>query len=421
MARHLRLLSEQVDLFARVVFMPTSAPTQARRRHDDADTRGKTVDAPDAPDRDSQESVDSRTDEKTSDQGNGKGTDPGKQENKKPPLLRRPIFWIVLAIAIIVAVAVGIPLWLYERSHESTDDAFIDAHVVSVSPQVAAHVVKLLVDDNQQVAQGQLLVVLDPRDFQDSLDEARAAEQVAEDQLGQYQAQVIAARAQEASARADVISAQANAAQAHDDAGRYRSAAVGAVSKQQLDTATNNEKATAAALQAAIAKAAAASAQVSSALAQAKTAEGQIRQAQTRVADAELQLSYTQIYAPAAGRVTNRHVDVGSYVQIGEALFALVPRQTWVTANFKETQLQFMRPGQSVKIKVDAYSNKTYWGHVDSIQAGSGAAFSLLPAENATGNYVKVVQRVPVKILFDRTPDELMAPGMSVGPVVTIK
>jgi membrane fusion protein (multidrug efflux system) len=139
------------------------------------------------------------------------------------------------------------------------------------------------------------------------------------------------------------------------------------------------------------------------------------------VNDAKLQLSYTEIVAPAAGRVTNRQIDVGSYVQIGQALFALVPRETWVTANFKETQLQYMRPGQSVKIMVDAYSDKTYWGYVDSIQAGSGAAFSLLPPENATGNYVKVVQRIPVKILFDQTPGELMAPGMSVEPVVRIR
>jgi membrane fusion protein (multidrug efflux system) len=374
-------------------------------KHDGQDTGG--------------EDKDSKTQDKNDD---GKHQEDNKpQEDDKPPPWHRPIFWIALAVVLIIGLAVGIPWWLHARSHEWTDDAFIDANTVSVSPQVAGHVVRRLVDDNQEVAAGQLLIQIDPRDFQDSLAEAEAAEKVAENQVAQYQSQVAVAQAQEISARADVASAQANAEQAHSDAVRYRSAAVGAVSKLQLETETNNEKTTTAQLQAAKAKLAAASAQVQSAQSQVMTAESQVKQEQTRVADAQLQLSYANICAPVAGRVTDRHVEVGSYVQIGQALLALVPRQTWVTANFKETQLQRMRPGQSVKIQVDAYSDKTFWGHVDSIAAGSGAAFSLLPAENATGNYVKVVQRVPVKIFFDQTPHELMAPGMSVVPEVALK
>ncbi len=354
-------------------------------------------------------------------QDNDENEKEDKPQEHKPPPWHRPTFWIVLAIVVVVALAVGIPLWLYERSHESTDDAFIDAHTVTVSPQVGGQVIRRLVDDNEEVKEGQLLIQIDPRDFQDTLAEADAAEKVAEDQLAQYQAMVMVSAAQEASSRADVVSAQANADQAHSDADRYRSAEQGAVSQQQLDSATNNEKSTTAALLAAKAKLAAAAAQVDSANVQVRTAEAQVREQQTRVADAKLQLSYTNIYAPAAGRVTNRHVEVGSYLQIGQAIMALVPHDVWVTANFKETQLQYMKPGQNVKIHVDSYSDQTFWGHVDSIAAGSGAVFSLLPAENASGNYVKVVQRVPVKILFDQTPDELMAPGMSVEPVVNLR
>ncbi len=398
----------------------SSEKTQPSRREPDARENH-----PDSPDRRSEDGRRKDPSQKSSDGENDKDEEKGEAEenphDNKPPPWHRPIFWIVTAIVLIVGLAIGIPWWLHARSHESTDDAFIDGHTTSVSPQVAGQVIKLRVDDNQDVSEGQLLVQIDPRDFQDTLAEAQAAEMVAENQLAQYQSMVLVNRAQEASSQADVVSAQANADQAHSDAQRYRSAEAGAVSQQQLDNATNNERSTAAALQAAKAKLAAASAQVASAQVQVKTAEAQVREQQTRVADAKLQLSYTNIHAPAAGRVTNRHVEVGSYVQIGEALMALVPRDVWVTANFKETQLRYMHPGQSVEIKVDAYPDRTFWGHVDSIAAGSGAAFSLLPPENATGNYVKVVQRVPVKIVFDQTPQVLMAPGMSVVPEVALK
>jgi membrane fusion protein (multidrug efflux system) len=339
----------------------------------------------------------------------------------KPPLYRRPIFWIVLIIVLVAGIAVGIPLLLYERSHESTDDAFIDGNIVQVSPQVAGHVVARFVDDNQSITAGTLIVEIDPRDYQKSLDEAVTSEQITEEQALQYQSEVQVAKAQEASARANVASAEANAEKAQQDLERYRKADPQAVSRQQLDNAIAEEKTTAAALAAARAQLAAASAQVNQAWAQVATANAQVRHAQTEVANAQLQLSYTKVYAPIAGRVTNRHVEVGDYVETGTALLALVPRDVWVTANFKETQLQYMQPGQPVKITVDAYSHKTFEGHVDSIQAGSGAAFSLLPPENATGNYVKVVQRVPVKIRFNQIPQELMAPGMSVIPTVKVR
>jgi membrane fusion protein (multidrug efflux system) len=163
--------------------------------------------------------------------------------------------------------------------------------------------------------------------------------------------------------------------------------------------------------------------QVAVSEAQAQTASASIEQLQAAVAQAELELSYTKIYSPDTGRVTHKSVEEGALVQSGQPLMAIVPGEVWVTANFKENQIGLMQPGQPVDIIVDAYPDKTFKGHVDSIQAGTGARFSLLPAENATGNYVKVVQRVPVKIVFDEPPDprHMLAPGMSVEPEVKVR
>jgi membrane fusion protein (multidrug efflux system) len=163
--------------------------------------------------------------------------------------------------------------------------------------------------------------------------------------------------------------------------------------------------------------------QIASSQAQVATAGANIEQLRAQVLEAELQLSYSKIYAPSAGRVTRKTVQEGQLVQPGQPMLALVTGDLWVTANFKESQIGQIKPGQPVEIKVDAYPNKRFYGHVDSLQAGSGAAFSMLPPENATGNYVKVVQRVPVKIVFDgaRDPNYLLGPGMSVQPEVKVK
>ena len=436
-------------------------------------------------------------------------------EVRKRPLYRRPAFLIAAVIILLIAAVVGINYWLYARSHESTDDAFIDAHVTPVSPKVAGYVVKVHVQANQQVKKGDLLVEIDPRDYQAKLDQAQAALAAGEARLKEAQtgveltrvssranvqqasgtvqqarAGVTAQRAQAVAertrvtqagaaittaqanlqqARAQVDAAQAELVRAQADVARYQELySKDEVSRQRLDQAIATARTAQAQTEAARQRAAAAESQVreseaaqrtaaenarraeaqigaaqgqvqeaqgrlaaansapqqiASSEAQAQTASASLEQLRAAVAQAELELSYTKLYAPDDGRVTNKSVEQGALVQSGQPLMAIVPGDVWVTANFKENQIGNLRPGQPVEISVDAYPDKTFKGHVDSIQAGTGARFSLLPPENATGNYVKVVQRVPVKIVFDEAPDpqHLLAPGMSVEPEVKIR
>ncbi|MDE2141294.1 MAG: HlyD family secretion protein [Elusimicrobia bacterium] len=266
----------------------------------------------------------------------------------------------------LAAIATG-GFLLANRGWESTDDAFIEGHVVTISPRVAGHVVRVLIDDNQMVKKGDILAEIDPRDYATKADQARA----------------------------DVEGAQAAVRKTQDDVRRYRDLnARNEASGQTLDHARADAQAATAALNA----------------------------AHARLRQAELDLSYTKIEAPQAGRVTRKSVEEGAYVAVGQSLLTLVPSEVWVVANFKETQLKRMHPGQRAEIRVDAYDGKL-GGRVDSLQSGTGARFSVLPAENATGNYVKVVQRVPVKIVLDRTADSarLLAPGMSVEAEVEVK
>jgi membrane fusion protein (multidrug efflux system) len=267
----------------------------------------------------------------------------------------------------VLAAAVAGGFFLANQNWESTDDAFIEGHVVSVSPRVAGHVVRVLIDDNQTVKKGDTLAEIDPRDYATKVDQARA----------------------------DVEGAQAAVLKTRDDVRRYQDLnARNEASRQTLDHARADAQAAAAALNA----------------------------AQARLRQAELDLSYTKIEAPQAGRVTRKSVEEGAYVAVGQSLLTLVPNEVWVVANFKETQLKRMRPGQRAEIRIDAYDGKLD-GRVDSLQSGTGARFSVLPAENATGNYVKVVQRVPVKIVLDARGDaaRLLAPGMSVDAEVEVK
>ena len=388
----------------------------------------------------------------------------------RKPFYRRPL-GVVLLLVLVLAGIGGTAYWLYARQFEDTDDAFVDGNVYPVSPKVAGAVQAVLVRDNQTVTSGQVLAEIDPRDIQArlaqanaALDAAKAEAQAAQTNvdltrayaaatLTQGQAGVEAASAAVdtaksalASAEADVTSAQAEATHRAADEKRYTSLDPRGVSQAQLDAARaaanaaraqllaadkrvaaakagiSEAQAKVAAAQGVLAAAQTADQQVAAAEAKARFSQARVGEAQAQVDAATLDLSYATIKAPVAGRVTRKNVLPGQYVQVGQCLLAIVPQDFWVTANFKETQLTRMRVGQPVEIKVDAFPDQTFHGRVDSIQAGTGARFSMLPPENATGNFVKVVQRVPVKIVFeqnDRARD-LLGLGMSVTPEVRI-
>lgn len=418
-------------------------------------------------------------------------------ENSKPETAKKRrlsdltankhLFWGITAILVLIALITGVPYYRYLISHESTDDAFIEGHIVPISSQLAGYVEDVSVTDNQKVEAGDLLLRIDARDFQARLDAARAQLQAATaacqsygikadmtvitagSSLDEAKAAVRAARAAVAGAKAELNSAQATLAQvqaevsspaaAHkrdkEDMKRFQKMLKSeAIARQRLDHAVAAERMSASGLAAAqkkvetqkavvrrkeadlkgakdellqakarLAAARSAPREIAYSRSQLEMAKADVIKAKAQVEQAELDLSHTKLYAPCSGYVTRKTVEAGGYVQAGQSLLTIVPRDVWVLANFKETQLTRIRPGQPVKINVDTYPDVTFKGQVDSIQCGSGARFSLLPPENATGNYVKVVQRVPVKIVFnDKQQMEryLLAPGMSVVPEVDV-
>jgi membrane fusion protein (multidrug efflux system) len=307
--------------------------------------------------------------------------------------------------------------------YESTDDAFIESYVTLVSPRVSGLVLRLTVTDNQRVKEGDLIVEIDPKDYQTRVERARADLATAEAQLEQAKAQVSVDEAKAEQQHAAVIAADAEAGRADADLKRYEAVESRAVSRIQLTLAETQARSTSANLQVARSQAKSADAQASLSRVSVAAAVARVQQAKASLDQVELDLSYTKVLAPVSGRVTRRTVEQGIYVQTGQSLLALVPDDVWVVANYKETQLGDMRPGQEVSIRVDAFSGQAFKGTVDSIQSGTGARFSLLPPENAVGNFVKVVQRVPVKIVFDHPvrPEFEIAPGMSVVPKVRVK
>ena len=350
---------------------------------------------------------------------------PAVRASVRPRRRRR---WLIplLTLPVAAVVAGSVAWWIEASKWVSTDDAFIDTHTVQVSPQVAGRVKAVPVLDNQEVRSGQPLLELDPADFQAALAQALANRQGAEGQLAQAKAQLPVAAANLDEAQAQAAAAQAALTNADIALKRDQMLKVMgglAVSQQTIDNDTATARSDAANLAAAQQKAVAAKAQIGLDEKNVQTASAAVDAAAAQVEQARLNLSYTVIHASLNGRVTNKTVAVGNYVQIGQALMALVPDRVWVTADYKETEIGKMRIGDPVDIYVDAYPGHVFRGRVDSFQAGSGAAFSLLPPENATGNYVKIVQRVPVKIVFDNHPsaDWLLGPGMSVEPYVKIR
>jgi membrane fusion protein (multidrug efflux system) len=361
---------------------------------------------------------------------------------------------VVAGLAIVLAAVVA---WRYFAVRESTDDAEVDGHVSPVAARVRGTVVALLVEDNQLVDKGTLLVRIDPRDYAVAVDRAQA--DLAENQASALAArttvpltsttassqetaadsEVAAAEARRAASEAQLRQATARERLAAEDVERFRPLlAKDEISKQQFDAAVTAADAARAARQAAEAEVLAAGRAVQTAqahLAQTRTgreqvgivsaraasAAAKVQMARAALEQAQLNLSYTDVKAPVRGVVSRRTVEVGQVVEAGQPLLALVSLDdVWITANFKESQLENIRPGQPAEISVDAYGGRTFRGHVDSVAAATGARFSLLPPENATGNFVKVVQRVPVKIVLDapQDPEYLLRPGMSAVPTV---
>ncbi len=409
----------------------------------------------------------------------GPGESPdGRTERPAPPrsgsYIRehpvRVVVFLVLAIAIGIG---GFLWWQYSSTYESTDDAQIDGHIYPVSPRIGGRVIEVKVDNNQPVTQGEVLVRLDPTDYQVAMEKAQAdlAQEQANTQVASSQipittasttsqttgagagveeasAGISVAQQQYEAAMARVREAQANHVKAQKDVERYRPLAEKQeISQQQFDQAVATANALKASVDTAQANADAAARQVTQARARLAQAEAQrsatatgpqqiaaqrARTASSRAAAnasrsdlamARLNLRYATIVAPVSGVAGQRYVELGQQVQPGQALLSIVPlTNLWVTANFKETQLKNMRAGQRVTIHVDA-TGRDYQGHVDTFPGATGAKYSLLPPENATGNYVKVVQRLPVRILLekDQDPEHLLRPGMSATPKVWVK
>ena len=343
-------------------------------------------------------------------------------QNGAPKKSNRRRNLIVGLTALVVTVATGVYYYEFVAPFESTDDAFIAAHVTPIAPQVAGRVRQLFVKDNQAVKKGDVLLQIDPSDFQAELDQANAALTAAKGRMNQANAQFIADQARVQQEKANMVAAEAEARQAASDYKRYQAVGDQGISASELDLAGTKADASEAEVQAARNRELAAEAQANLDQAGIQTAAAEVQKNEADVRQAELNLSYTQVKASEDGYVTHRTVEAGAYVQTGQPLLAIVPQRVWVVANFKETQLTDMRAGQPVSVKVDAYPQLTFKGHVDSIQHGSGASFSLLPPENASGNYVKVVQRVPVKIVLDKVsdPNIVLGPGMSVVPEVRV-
>ena len=339
---------------------------------------------------------------------------------------RRARFWIILAVVVAVIGGAALLWWLDARRFESTDNAFVDAHIVRLAPQVAGTLTQVADVDNRHVEAGRLLAVLTPSRPEAQLAEAQANVVAAEAEADRASAGVTAAIAARAAAADQARAPLANAVKAAQDLARYEQLQRidrAAVAGQQLDAARAAARAAAAEAAAARRQIANADAQVEVARRAARVAGAAIGARRAQVRQANVTIDDLRITAPVAGTVTNRQVNLGSYVAPGTQLMAIVPDRMWVTANFKETQLARMRIGQPVTIEVDAYPDVEFHGRIDSFQRGAGQAFALLPPQNATGNYVKVVQRVPVRIEFvgnewRRYP---IGPGMSVVPTVKVR
>ncbi|WP_342733048.1 HlyD family secretion protein [Bradyrhizobium sp. B117] len=350
------------------------------------------------------------------------------QKSAKTPSLRDRLreHWLLATVGTVVLIAAligGALYWLEVRHYESTDDAFVAARSFSVASKVGGYVTDVPVSDNQHVSAGDLLAKIDERDYRIAVDQATAQVEVSRANIGNVEAQIVSQEEQIKQAQAQLDQAQAQLQFAQEEFKRAEDLVekgAGTVQRQQQTRSdlqaqqANTERA----------KTAVTTAQVGIKTLQAQLAgaKAQLEQSQAQLDQAKLNLQYTNVVAAQSGRVVKLSGAKGTFVTAGQSLMMFVPDEVWIVANYKETQLNDMRPGQPVEVRIDAYPGRKLTGHVDSVQPGSGTAFSLLPAENATGNYVKVVQRVPVKIVVDNWPADLpVGPGMSVVPWTRVR
>ena len=348
-------------------------------------------------------------------------TEDGGSTGIKGVFQKHPVAMIVCLGLIALGIIAGIAWYLHARHYESTDDAFIDSRPVLISPQVTGTIVSVDVTDNQIVKTGDLLATIDPRNYQAAVDQAAGMIRQNEAALQNLDAQISAQKAQVEQASQQVTEAEAALKFAKDENTRYQDLVQkGAGTVQRAQQASSDLNGKQAAFDAAAAAKVSAERQIDVLNAQKIGAAAQLDQAKAQKDRADADLERTQLRATVDGRIAKLTAAVGALAAPGQSIMIVVPLDVWVTANFKESQLANMQVGQPVDIRVDAFG-RGFPGRIDSVQAGSGTAFSLLPAENATGNYVKVVQRVPVKITFDRRPEVELGPGMSVVPTVTVR
>ncbi|MFL6235132.1 MAG: efflux RND transporter periplasmic adaptor subunit [Thermoanaerobaculia bacterium] len=355
---------------------------------------------------------------------------------------RKIVILSFLGVLVLVGAVWGFRTIVFYQHHATTDDAQLDGNINPVLPRVSGYVQEVLVSDNQPVKPGDVLVKIDPADLQAKVDQeqasllnAQAAVSVAEAAVASARSTATGARAKVSSNQADVTAARSRAQQAAADVARYKQLlSKEEISQQQYDAAVTaaeaaraNTDAARATTESSRATAQASSSQIEAATRQVAAAQAQVAQHQAALEAARLQLSYAVIKAPVAGFVSKKNVEMGQFVQAGQPLLAIVqqgnnPNDVWVSANFKETQLAKMRPGQTAEIEVDAYPGVTFHGRVESLAAATGARFSLLPPDNATGNFTKVVQRVPVKIVLTDAPDPRrpLRVGMNVNVTVNL-
>jgi membrane fusion protein (multidrug efflux system) len=352
----------------------------------------------------------------------GDANQKGKTRNGPP---RR--FLVIGAVIAVLGLFFGVRYWMYASTHEDTDDAYVTGYTHQISSRITGTVEQVLVDDNWHVTAGQPLLKLDPRDYEVALTQARASYLQAKAQLVQATAQIPLVEAQLAQAQAQADSSKANSDYLQRTFERNNQLFYqgrGVISKQDLDNAQSQAETNLATYKANQAAVSVAKENLKVAQAQQQAASAQVDAAQAQVQNAQLQLSYCTIVAPVSGRIAEKTVQTGNRLSVGQALMAVVEDNVWILANLKETQLEKVRVGQPVDIKIDALPHYRFKGRVDSLQPGSGSNFALLPPDNATGNFIKIVQRVPVKILFD--PESIKAvrdkivPGLSTMPSIAV-